>query len=472
MTDEIEDGEEGTPSSAADTTATRPGERRDGYVTPAWGGRCFARVPGTVGDALGVDVGRSLPPETLPDGSFDRVVLLLIDGLGRDRFHDARESVSLFDRLARAGETTGLTSVYPSETAAAITTVHTGRTPSEHGLLGWNLHLPSVGRTCQTLPFVTRPADDARRDAAAAGADPWTVSPAALDREARDLGEATDGAVEGRTLFDGDTVYQRLAERGVICHTVQPSRIVGGGYGSLATRGAESHGVDSVAGFAVETRRRVASLADADERGYVYAYWPNVDGAAHAEGTTAAPYRAELAAVAGAVERELDVLAADLAGPGGAADDTLLLLTADHGHLDSDPTASVDLSSYPEVWDNLATHDDGRPVLPTGGPRNLHLHLADGTRETVRAALDDAPFAARIYDGETAVDEGLFGPGEVSPKLRERVGDLVVVPREVGVWFGDEGRKLAFVGQHGGQHPDEMDVPFLACSLSEFAATA
>jgi predicted AlkP superfamily pyrophosphatase or phosphodiesterase len=421
-----------------------PGTIRDGYAFPAYDGRCFARVPGTVGAALDADVGRSLPAELIPDGDFENVVVLLIDGFGWDRFQARRETVPLLDGLDDAGETTRITSVYPTETAAAITTMHTGRTPSEHGLLGWNLYLPEQDLTCQTLPFRTRSADG-------------------VDGEERDLGEATadatGGAVTGRDLFDGDSLYERLAAEGVESHTIQPSRVVGGSYGGLAAAGSESHGVDSVAEFALTLRRQLES---SDGKRYVYAYWPDVDGASHDEGTESALYDAELSAVCGAVERELEKL------DDATAEETLLLLTADHGHLNADPAEAVDLETIPEIWDNLATHDDGRPVLPTGGPRNLHLHLEPGTEETVRAAISEADFEARVLTGTEAIESELFGPGEVSPKLRERIGDLVIVPKDVNLWIGREQRKLDFVGTHGGQHTDEMYVPFLAAPLAEY----
>jgi len=399
------------------------------------------------------------------------VVVLLIDGYGWDRFQ-AGERPALLDRLAAAGETTPITSVYPTETAAAITSLNTGRTPAEHGLLGWNLRLPPVDRTVQTLPFLTRPADDARiaaadtdGDTATADSDSVAVSvvPTAPSVPAETpptgLTTATDGAVDGTDLFDGRSVYERLADAGVESHAIQPSRIVGGPYGEVATAGAQRHGVDSVAAFALSIRRQ---LAAATEPTYVYAYWPNVDSAAHDAGTRSPDYDAELAAVCAAVERELDRL------DDATAAETLLLATADHGHRQSAPSEAVDLSKLPAVWENLARHDDGRPVLPTGGPRNLHLHVQPGAVDTVRGALAAAPFEARILDGQTAVDDGLFGTGEVSPKLRERVGDLIVVPESVGVWFGDEQRKLDFVGQHGGQHPEETHVPFVATPLAEW----
>lgn len=456
-----------------------PGRVADGYAWPAYDSHSLDRVPGTAAAALGVEFDRSLPAAAVPDGEYENVVVLLIDGYGWDRFQ-AGERPALLDRLAAAGETTLITSVYPTETAAAITSLNTGRTPAEHGLLGWNLRLPPVDRTVQTLPFLTRPADDARiaaanadgdttagadGDTATADSDSVAVSTAPTapsvpaETPPTDLTTATDGAVDGTDLFDGRSVYERFADAGVESHAIQPSRIVGGPYGEVATAGAQRHGVDSVAAFALSIRRQ---LATATEPTYVYAYWPNVDSAAHDAGTRSPDYDAELAAVCAAVERELDRL------DDATAAETLFLATADHGHRQSTPSEAVDLSALPAVWGNLARHDDGRPVLPTGGPRNLHLHVQPGTVDTVRGALAAAPFEARILDGQTAVDDGLFGTGEVSPKLRERVGDLIVVPESVGVWFSDEQRKLDFVGQHGGQHPEETHVPFVATPLAEW----
>lgn len=436
-----------------------PGRVADGYAWPAYDQYSLDRVPGTAARALGVDLDRSLPAETVPAGDYQNVVVLLIDGYGWDRFQ-AGERPALLDRLAAAGETTPITSVYPTETAAAITSLNTGRTPAEHGLLGWNLRLPSVDRTVQTLPFLTRPADDARAAAAAEEDDTDPTAPRVPPkREPAALTSATDDAVDGTDLFDGRSVYERLGDAGVESHAIQPSRIVGGPYGEVATAGAQRHGVDSVAGFALSIRRQ---LAAATEPTYVYAYWPNVDSAAHDAGTRSDDYAAELAAVCAAVERELDRL------DDATAAETLFVATADHGHRQSEPSDAVDLSEIPAVWAHLARHDDGRPVLPTGGPRNVHLHVQPGEVETVRAALAAAPFEARILDGQTAVDDGLFGTGDVSPKLRARVGDLIVVPESVGVWFGDEERKLEFVGQHGGQHAEETLVPLVATPLAEW----
>jgi hypothetical protein len=58
----------------------------------------------------------------------------------------------------------------------------------------------------------------------------------------------------------------------------------------------------------------------------------------------------------------------------------------------------------------------------------------------------------------------LFGPGEAHPRLYERLGDLILIPhRNAYLWWADKENIL--LGRHGGLHPDEMLVPFLAVRL-------
>lgn len=83
---------------------------------------------------------RRLPDDAIAGvecGDAENVVVLLVDGFGYEHWKRERDVHPLLSALTERGIVTPLTSVYPSETAAAITTVHTGRKPVEHGLLGW-----------------------------------------------------------------------------------------------------------------------------------------------------------------------------------------------------------------------------------------------------------------------------------------------------------------------------------------------
>jgi predicted AlkP superfamily pyrophosphatase or phosphodiesterase len=76
------------------------------------------------------------------------IVLLLIDGLGlRTLARHAAVSPHLQRHLLGS-----MTSVFPSTTASAITTVMTGLAPAQHGLTGWHMHMDEIDQTLAVLP--------------------------------------------------------------------------------------------------------------------------------------------------------------------------------------------------------------------------------------------------------------------------------------------------------------------------------
>lgn len=453
-----------------DEVAARVSDDRehDGYLFPDYGRYCFAGVPATLGGVLGVD----LPGDPLPDGvvadvpgvagtapgddaDYDRVCHVLVDGFGYEQWRrevDADRAPEWIADLAETARVTPLTSVYPSETAAAITTVHTGRTPAEHGVIGWDVYHPDADRVVQTLPFTTKsgdPADEA-------------------------------SGVDAGDLFAGGSIYETLAAEGIDSVTVQPTKAATGAYSAHALAGADSRGYEDIDGF---RSLLTGVLSESDPGTYCYAYLSDVDGAAHEAGTDSDRYRETLAAVSEAVETALSGV------PQEVAESTLFVLTADHGHVDTDPETNIDLwehgfltermrryetgapAGYPlagngDGGDGEAAPDDSDPLPPVGGARNVHLHLRPGTTDEVLDYLDRT-FDGRAFTREEAFDRGLFGDRAVSDRLRRRCGDVVFVHRRRAAWRGDEPEKLGYVGWHGGLTPEEMLIPFAAAPLSD-----
>ncbi len=405
----------------------------EGYVRPDYDGYCFANVPGTAASALGADLGRSLPDDVLAgvDTDVDTVVVLLVDAFGYEQFREARGAYTFFDRLADRGRVTPLTGTYPTETAACVTTMHTGRTPVEHGILGWNAYDGRYDEVFQPLPY-------------------RTVG----------TGETPDWPAED--LFDGETTYERLADQGVSSHAVQGH--LGDGYSEASLAGAAGRTYDSTADFALTLRRTLADAAAEDGPSYVYAYYPNVDTAAHVEGTRSDRHDAELATLSAALEREL---LAEL-DPETAAS-TLLLAVADHGQVDTPPESRVDLLDDPVVDDAVRRDRHGEPLV-LGGPRNCHLGVREGEREALRDHLADR-LDALVLPREEALAEDLWGPEAPSETFRRRCGDLLVVSREGMTWYdqGLERGDLDLVGMHGGLRPREALVPFGAVRLDALA---
>jgi len=387
---------------------------RDGRVFPAYDGYCFGSVPDTIRSILGADARRTLPDDVFGGVRTDvtNVVTVVVDGYGLDSWKRDRHEHAFLERLTDRGTVTPLTSIYPSETAAAMTTFETGQLPCEHGRIGWNVYEPESDRSFLALTGEVKHGSDEEFAA-----------------------ESTDGV---------DYHYEDLAAAGVDCHRVQPLR--------RETDGVTHHHYEELASFGERLARVVET---SDDPAYVYGYVPDVDHVSHAEGTGSAAFRETVVSVCTQLEAFVGRLDPETAA------ETLLFVTADHGHVNTDPNRNVDLSGRETVVENLRTHADGAPVKLAGSPRNAHLHLRDGSVGAVRDSLSDLD--ANLFTRAMALDRELFGDRAVSDRFRRRCGDLVVTHRDLGVWWGDvEPDELGLVGMHGGLDPGEMLVPFAA----------
>jgi hypothetical protein len=103
-----------------------------------------------------------------------------------------------------------------------------------------------------------------------------------------------------------------------------------------------------------------------------------------------------------------------------------------------------------------------------GSGRNLHLFVADGSVDRVRARLRER-IDGLVLTRDAALESDLWGTGDACRLFTERVGDLVVVPEATTVWYGAEPDELALVGDHGGLYPQEQLVPFGAVRLDRLA---
>ena len=397
----------------------RDRHQQDGYLFPAYADYCFGNVPDTIRSVLNAGGRRPLPSDVFGgiDTAVEKVVLVVIDGFGLNAWKRHSRQHQALATLAEEGTVTPLTSIYPSETAAAITTLETGTLPCEHGRIGWNIYEPTIDTTF--LAFGGEVKTGATAD------------------------DVADESVAGCEFY-----YPKLSDAGIDCHRLQPFDNRG--------RTVTQHIYDDLDTFG---KRLSNVVAESDSPGYIYAYLPHVDHVSHAEGTENDAYAQTVAAVCDQLSEFLARI------DHRTATETLLLVTADHGHVNTSPTQNINLSSNPTVMANLKRHADGTPITMAGSPRNVHLHLQEGTVAETRQTLADDN--ARIFTRDEALECGLFGDRSASDRFRRRCGDLVVTHRELGMWFGDvEPEELALIGMHGGLNPAEMLVPFAAARIS------
>ena len=141
----------------------------------------------------------------------------------------------------------------------------------------------------------------------------------------------------------------------------------------------------------------------------------------------------------------------------------LFLMTADHGQVEVDPQTTIFLnksSQFAGVERFLKTNLKGQLLVPAGSPRDMFLYIKDDLLEEAQAFLTPKlQGKADVLRSEWLMDNGYFGP-DVSNRLRERVGNLVILPyRYESVWWYEKGKfEQRFYGHHGGLTPQEMET--------------
>ena len=221
------------------------------------------------------------------------MVLLVLDGLGWNALQEHAHRLPTISGMAGGA----ITTVVPSTTATALTSICTGLTPAQHGVLGYRM---VVGG--EVLNVLRWSSTDARPP------DPFDV--------------------QRHTAFLGRDVP-----------VVTKSEFRNSGFSNAHLRGARFIGWSTVSVLVEHCVRLVAS----GDR-FVYAYYPGVDNIAHEFGLHNGFYEREL----GFADRLVGDLLTSL--PPG----TVLVVTADHGQMHLERDDWIDLDALAPLVDVMA----------------------------------------------------------------------------------------------------------------------
>ncbi len=357
------------------------------------------------------------------------IVVLLIDGLGWFPFARwargaaAREEV--LRRFARP-----ITTVFPTTTTAALTSLSTGAAPSTHGLVGYRQYLPRFG----------------------AVADLLRMSPAGIP--------GMDLLVHRDFRPDLVTGVPTIFRRGLAGTVLSRDRFEGTGFTRILYDGAEYVPYATAADLAHQLTHLL--LRDDPPR-VIYSYWDELDTIQHLRGPEESGlFDLEFSHVLDLV----DHVAGEV--PGDRARTTTVILTGDHGQVPSGIDRQVRVDQMVEVAREMAH--------PLAGDRRAGFFAAKpGRREMLGEALRRAlPEGTRLVPMDDALAGGLFGPAPYHPELAARLGDfLALLPAPYGLTDLPPGAappKRHLFGSHGGLDPEELLVPLVAAPLSEFGS--
>lgn len=402
-----------------------------GAVHPAYDGLSLLNVPSSLSAWLGGPVLLHAPldlPELHPfTPDVEQIVVALVDAVSFDRFTRWLEgAASSLKAFVDSGVLAPLTSVVPSTTTSALTTLWTGASPAEHGILGYELLLREYGLVVNMI----------------------TMAPALLEGQRGFLGRA---GVAADTLLPVPTLGDQLTASGVETHVFIANAIRASGLSRMHYAGSTIHGFGSPADLWHSVRGLVEKRPG--HRRLVWTYYAGVDALSHIYGPDSEIVAVEFAHYARA-------LAELFLGPleDGARRGVLFILLADHGQVATPVNPYFQLSNHPQLTRRLH-------IAPTGEARQSYLYVKPGQVEAVAEYFDRTwPGGFSLLPSDLALEAGLFGPGMPCESARERIGERIALARGHGyLWWGSKPDVL--LGRHGGLTADEMLVPFLAIRL-------
>ncbi|MFT3736202.1 MAG: alkaline phosphatase family protein [Rhodocyclaceae bacterium] len=405
-------------TEAGDLTGLPGDWYEGGVVWPDYTGGGLFNLAVSLARSCGVPLPDAYLDLRLPDGTrassvwqaHDTLVFFLIDGLGDDFLSRNRGiAPNLWrDRVA------SLSSVFPSTTATAITTLMTAQPAAVHGLLGWFVRDEQSQSIVAPLPMRHR-----------GGA---LVSDEAL--LARIL--STPPMLEKATRATRFVTLPDLA---------------GGPYSLHHRQDATVHAYETLDSLAWSVFRAARELdaAGAGRGRFVYAYTPLLDACGHDFGMESEQSRHTLAMIDQVYGQMRQLLP-----------DAHFVVSADHGFIDNPTDRQIVLSDHPDIYRML------RGPL-TGEQRVAYCHVKPEFQASFGLRVADR-FGDYLFamPAAQAFDAGLFGPGSGAQALL-RGGDWLLIPRDD--WTvadrlpGEGGYRM--IGVHGGMSAGEMRVPLI-----------
>ncbi len=343
----------------------------------------------------------------------NRVIVVLIDGLGAAAIARYREFLPFLTALGADGRAMTIRTCLPSTTATSLASLATGRQPGKHGVVGYSMYMRSIDTVMNMLKYTE--VGNTRRGPLDTVISPETVQPC-------------------------PSVFERIRAGGVKTTCVGPAAFEASPMTRANYRDTTYLGWDDPA----QIPAACASALDAP-RSLAYAYYPRLDTLGHIHGFASVEYRDELTVVDDLCRQIYEALPKS----------STMFVTGDHGIVDIEPSGRLDFDDDGELRSSTAAI--------AGEPRFRHLHARRGAVDELYELCEDRfGSIATVITKRQAIADGWFG-ATVTQRVVPLIGDVIVAFDEPYGLFQPKVDPLQarLVGHHGSFTADEAEVPLL-----------
>lgn len=358
----------------------------------------------------------------------NNVVFFLVDGFGMKQWADYRDKFEALQLFERDGYCDTLDSVFPSSTPVALNALHTdGLTPAQHGLVDWWMYVGEIDKIIATLPFSEMGGE------AMDSLQKYNVSPS--------------------VLLSNPTTFENFEEKGIKTRVFMYKDYTQSTYTKVAYNGSQIVPYGDVGELFSVLPEQIKEYHKKPT--YNFVYWGGIDVAGHQYGLEGDEHKQAAKEFFSGLNEFLSK--ENLEG-------TLFVISADHGQVNVNPEETFYLDQIDGLYELFRTSEQGRPILPWGGAREVFLALREGTQERALSLLHEAiGDRVELLRSRDALAAGLFGRAtNIHPHFLSRIGDVVILPKgNATIWYHHpEGEPFKLRGHHGGLSDGELKVPF------------
>lgn len=349
---------------------------------------CLANLPNSILKNWGIPtVGKSLPlADKYLDKNYKNVVVILLDGMGALIAENLlNKSGAFLSHLAGIYK-----SVFPATTVSATTSAMSGLQPCEHSWLGWDCYYPQIDKNVTVFLNTIQGTNTQAADYHVA----WTLTPY-------------------------DNIVTLINNAG------------GKAYGCAPFLAPYPKNLEEIC-------KQIKALCEQPDRKYIYAYWHQPDELLHRYGCNSNIVKEALKDIENTISKLADEVK-----------DTLIIVTADHGHID---TKHVLLKDYPKICDCLVR-------MPSLESRALNFFVKKEKKN-----IFEQEFKKEFSDKfslltmDEALERNLFGTGKYHKTFRAMLGDYIAIATDdLSIYFNNE----KCVSMHGSITENEMLIPLI-----------